>query len=82
MPKVLVIKDSEGRVIGSVRADPIETESGTLQFEAPSARAEGGPTQIQGQPVPELQYQERDVSEDLLAGPPEELHRELEGRSK
>ena len=65
MPKVFVITDSEGRILGSVRGDPVETESGTIQFRPhPTAH----------------KYQEMELTEDLLSGSPEELHREFERR--
>jgi len=71
-----------GRGCGSVRADPIETESGTLQFEMPPDRTEAGLTQVQGSRVAEIRYHELDVPEDLLAGSLEDLLRELERRVK
>ena len=34
MAKVRVITDREGRIVGSVRLDPIKTDKGTIQFQA------------------------------------------------
>jgi hypothetical protein len=65
MAKVIVITDSEGGVLGSVRGDLIETNSGTIQF----------------QPLPgPHKYHEIDLSEDIMRMPAEELHREFERR--
>jgi hypothetical protein len=75
MAKVVVITDSEGHVVGSIRADPIETEDGTLQFQTPNRT-------IQSPEGTELRYHEIDVPEHLLDNPPESLHRELGQRVK
>ena len=82
MPKVVVITDSEGRIVGSVRADPIETENGTLQFQMPTGKSAGGTARIQGPQGGELTYQELDVPDELLDSTPDDLHRELALRIK
>jgi hypothetical protein len=69
MPKVAVIRNAEGRVIGSVRTDPIETDSGRIQSESrPPAGAEAQTT-----------FLELELPEDF--NPIDELHRELERRA-
>jgi hypothetical protein len=70
MPKIAVITNSEGQVLGSVRADAIETESGTIQFQSRApAGAEGG-----------VRSQEVELPEDFDAL--EVLHKELARRAK
>jgi len=81
MPKVIVITDTGGRVLGSVRADPIETESGTLQGENLGFQARPtGTDRAAGGPAAEVQYHEIELSEDLLGSPAEDLHAELARR--
>jgi hypothetical protein len=63
MPKLNVITNREGRILGSVRSDPIETEIGTVQF--------------QRRPTPEVKYYELDVTEELLHQPAERVHEYL-----
>jgi hypothetical protein len=82
MPKVIVITDTGGRVLGSVRADQIETESGTLQgvdLGLAPARSTGT-DRAAGGPAVEVQYHEIELSEDLLGSPAEDLHAELARR--
>ena len=79
MPKLIVITDAEGRILGSVRADPIETEAGTVQFQVP-ARADMRPGQAQADAIDEMKYHELEVPEQLLGGSVEELHKELRQR--
>jgi hypothetical protein len=69
MPKVAVITNAEGRVLGSVRTDQIETETGTIQFQSrPPAGAETQTTSL-----------ELELPEDF--NPIDELHKELERRA-
>jgi hypothetical protein len=66
MANVYAITDAGGRLLGFVRADLIQTESGT----------------IQSKPLPRagLEYHELDVPDQLIEGPVEELHKELQLR--
>ena len=73
MPKVAVITDAEGRVLGSVRADPIETDSGTIQFQS---RPPADLADLRGEA--QTTSLELELPEDF--SPIEELHRELARR--
>lgn len=59
MAKLVVITDLEDRVLGSVRADPIKTDQGTLVF--------------QKLEDPNVKYHDLDVADDVLEHPPERL---------
>lgn len=62
MAKIIVITDTQGNILGSVRSDPIEADGVMVQF----------------QPVPDsrVEYHELDVSDSFLDGPVERLHAE------
>jgi hypothetical protein len=60
MPKITAITDHKGRILGSVRSDPFETENGTLQFKA--------------LPSSDLKYHDLDVNEAQLNQSVETLH--------
>lgn len=64
--KVFVITDRDGRLLGSVRGDPIETENGTLQFGPPPHGLEH-----------DNRFHEVEIPEELLAGPVADLHEEF-----
>ena len=68
MAKITVVTDARGRVLGSVRSDPIEVDGVTLQF----------------RPVPDsgVEYREFEVADKLLSGSVEQLHAEIEQRLK
>lgn len=65
MPKLIVITDTQGKVLGTVRSDPIQvTESGdTIQFD-PVERDE-------------YKYREVEVADDLMKQSVERLHEEM-----
>jgi hypothetical protein len=80
MPKMIVYTDAEGRIVGAVRADPIETDRGIIQFQAAPSMTNSGATQFQSSQRADIRSHEVDVSDDLLQGSVEELERELQGR--
>jgi hypothetical protein len=63
MAKVVVITDSKGKVLGSVRGDPITTDSGTIEFRRP--------------PAADVNYHELHVPEDVLTLSAAERHTKL-----
>lgn len=66
MPKLTVITDASGMVIGTVRSDPIQTSDGTLQFRAPVTDKHA--------------YHEIDVTDELLTLAADQLHAEVANR--
>jgi len=72
MAKLRVLTDSEGNVLGTVRTDPIETDSGTIQ-------SEGRPP-AESRDVAAIDYRDLEVPDDLLERSPENLHMELRRR--
>jgi hypothetical protein len=80
MPKMIVYTDAEGRILGAVRADPIETDRGTIQFQAPPGETDTATSQFQGRQRADVRPHELDVPEDLLQGSVEELQKELQTR--
>lgn len=78
MAKLIVITDPDGRVVGSIRADPIDTEIGTIQFSPPSQAAL---RRQSARFATDLTYHELEIpDEEFMARPVEDLHRELERR--
>jgi hypothetical protein len=63
MPKLTVLTDSSGKVIGTVRSDPVQTRQGTLQFHAPV--------------TDKHTFHEIEVTAKLLELAPDELHAEV-----
>ena len=63
MPKLTVITDSNNKVLGTVRSDPVETGAGTQQFQAP----------VSDKQV----FREIDAKEELLSLAPDQLHAEV-----
>jgi hypothetical protein len=68
MPKLTVITDTQGTVLGTVRSDPIQLEEAeeSIQF-----------TPVQSD---EYRYHEIEVSDDLMQGSPEQIHAEVASR--
>jgi hypothetical protein len=82
-PMILVLTDSEGRVLASARADPVEIAGETIQIVAIGTdrrAAPGTAALVEERPSVEAQSHEIEVSEDLLGGPVEDLHAALERR--
>jgi hypothetical protein len=79
MARVIVITDKEGRVVGSVRADPFETENGLIQARVPST-IESTPSAMETSATRaggDFRYQEVEIADEYLERPVEELHNEL-----
>ena len=69
MPKLAVITDLEGNILGTVRADPVKIGGGvTVQFH-PS-------------PSDKQKYHDVEVPESLLRKSAEDLHKELASKLK
>ena len=68
MTKLTVITSPEGRILGSVRSDPIQTDMGTIEF--------------QRRPTSEVKYHELDIPEELLQQSVERLHEHLDKELK
>jgi hypothetical protein len=68
MAKVTVITNREGRVLGSIRTDPVKTDRGIMQFKARTSS--------------EQKSHDLDIPDELLNQDVENLHRELERRLK
>jgi hypothetical protein len=60
MPKLTVITDINGKVMGTVRSDPVQTDQGELQFRVPRSDRHA--------------YQEIEVPDELLSSEPDQLH--------
>jgi hypothetical protein len=76
MARFIVVIDKSGQIVGAVRADPIETESGTIQAQIPTS----APLKARGS-ANEFRYREVEVSDDLVADsrlPVDDFHRHLE----
>jgi hypothetical protein len=68
MPKIIVITDERLVVLGTVRADPVPVDGGTVQFVP--------------YPNDKHLHHELDVNEEWLRRPVDELHRHVAGRLK
>lgn len=83
MPTMMVITDSAGRVVASIRTDPVETEAGTIQLGLPGngrplpSALSGSATQQDRGPY---RYQEVTLDEKVLQGSVEDLHAHLQQR--
>jgi hypothetical protein len=64
MAKVRVITDREGRIVGSVRLDPVKTDKGTIQFQV--------------RPSSQQKSHDLDIPDALLSQSVENLHKEFE----
>lgn len=80
MPKLIVYTNVQGRVLGAVRCDPIETESGTLQAQVPPRETAGSGVRSQETALEEVLYHEIEVPEDFFDFRPEDVQQELERR--
>ncbi len=60
MPKLTVVTDREGNVVGTVRSAPVQTDQGELRFSAPKSDTHS--------------YQEVEVTDELLSSAPDQLH--------
>jgi hypothetical protein len=76
MAMFVVYVNKSGEIIGSVRADPIETEDGTtIQAQIPTVIKSSKRVQRQ-----EFQYYTVEVPDDFIDRPVEEFHDELKRR--
>jgi hypothetical protein len=69
MAKLFAVTDKEGNVLGTLRADAVQTEEGdTIQV---------APDLVSPEISDKYQYVEVEVSEELLRAAPEDLHKEV-----
>jgi hypothetical protein len=79
MAKMIVITNASGNVVGSVRADPVETDIGIIQAQIPG-RAAPSPAYRQDDQRADFIYHEVDVPDELMGGSVENLHTALKQR--
>jgi hypothetical protein len=81
MANLIVYVNGEGRVVGAVRADPIQTESGTLQAQVPERALKVARARSPEKARVELTFHEIEVPDNLVdGGSLEDLNREVERR--
>ena len=70
MPKLIVITDTQGKVLGTVRSGPIQVtgSGGAIQFDPIKSD--------------EYRYREVEVADDLMEQPVERLHEEVKKKLK